>query len=332
MKSPKTLTTTIAALALSAMLVAACSSPESTESTEQQSSPQNVAPLASTLPAEPTQQLQVDQTPTDPNASTSTGQASTTTVPPATQPSTGDTPVERTSLETATPPPLPATTTPTTHQQQGGSVVMSAPTPTPTPQPTPTNTPLPPETPYWQRFTNADYDAFRPPTGSINWTDHQHCAFPIGRAIYVDATPEGISDRLQWPYNFDAEAPLELAIESMKELHPSFFAHNAKIGRWIELFCIQMEALSPTVPVVRMTAEFDAIPEERRWTDSAGVERQIWRSYRIEVRYIFTDGDTYPEYRQLGPMLIEKIRNPCDRAHAIYSFYPDDDRCMSPHQ
>lgn len=330
MKSPKTLTTTIATLALSAMLVAACSSPESTGSTEQQTSPQTIAALASTLPAEPTQQLQVDQTPTEPNTFPSNDLS--TTSPRQSQPSTSDEPIQRTSLQTPTPPSLAATTAPSTHQQDSGSVDMSAPTPTPTPQPTPTNTPLPPETPYWQRFTDADYDALRPPTGNINWNDSKDCPFIGSTPKYVDATPQGISDRLEWPFNYDAKAPLELAIESMMQMHPNFFTRGSKIGKRIEHVCVQTEAVSPTVPVFRMTAEFDAEPSERRWTDAQGVERTMWRAYRIEVRYIFTDRDTHPEYRQLGPMLIEKIRNPCDRAHKLYDFEPDSDYCMSPDQ
>ena len=43
---------------------------------------------------------------------------------------------------------------------------MQAPTSTPTPPPDPTPTPTPVPGPYWERFTQAEYDQFLPPKGA----------------------------------------------------------------------------------------------------------------------------------------------------------------------
>ena len=88
-----------------------------------------------------------------------------------------------TSMPTPTPTPTPSpepTATVAVHTQTGGSVIMQAPTSTPTPPPDPTPTPTPVPGPYWERFTQAEYDQFLPPREPSNGQDKE-CARYSGR-------------------------------------------------------------------------------------------------------------------------------------------------------
>ena len=147
MKSPTTtLKTTIAALAISAVMVLACSSTDSNQTTEQQSSA--AQPIA-TIQTTSSQAPQEDQPTKEANLDT----GSQTSDLPTTANAGSDNPtIERPSFGTATPEASDPVATPTQplRQQQGGAVILAQPTPTMTPVPTPTSTPLPASTPYWQ--------------------------------------------------------------------------------------------------------------------------------------------------------------------------------------
>jgi hypothetical protein len=135
-------------------MVLACSSTDSNEITEQQSSAaQPIATIQTTSSRAP----QEDQTTKE--ATPNTGSQTSTSLPTNTGTSNGNATIERKSFGTSTPEAGDPVATPTQplRQKQGGAVILAQPTPTITPVPTPTSTPLPPSTPYWKQFSQADY-------------------------------------------------------------------------------------------------------------------------------------------------------------------------------
>ena len=307
MKSPTTtLKTTIAALAISAVMVLACSSTNSNEITEPQSSAaQPIATIQTT-----SSQAPQEEQPTKPANPNTESQAS------ANQPNTTSTgrenaTIERPSFGTATPEASDPVATPTQpmSQQQGGAVILAQPTPTMTPVPTPTNTPLPPSTPYWKQFSQADYDQFRPPAGPIDWRKPDKCQrHNRNNRLLSDATPSGILDRIEWDYT---EVPIsgETALKEIRKLHPALFKAQ---DRYISDLCGNREALHPQIPVVRITFAMNV--DSGRWTNPEnGTQIIIWKAYRIEGRYIYTQGEDRPRVEQLGPVLIEPLGHVCNR-------------------
>ena len=65
------------------------------------------------------------------------------------------------------------------------------------------------------------------------------------------------------------------------------------------------------------------------WTDpETGENRTIWKAYRIEARYIYTQGEKRPKPEQLGPILIEPLGHVCNRDDISASW--DDPMCQVP--
>ena len=320
MKSPTTtLKTTIAVLAISAVMVLACSSTDSNEITEQQSSAaQPIATIQTTSSRAP----QEDQTTKEANSS---NESQTSTSLPTTA-SNGNATIERKSFGTSTPEAGDPVATPTQQlrQQQGGAVILAQPTPTLTPVPTPTDTPLPPSTPYWQQFSKAEYEQFRPPAGPIDWRKPDKCqTHNMNNRFLSDATPAGILDRIEWDYT-DIPISGEITLQEIRKLHPDLFKLE---DRYIINLCGNREALHPQIPVVRTTFAMDA--NSGIWTNPETGRRQtIWKAYRIEARYIYTEGEDRPKLEQLGPVLIEPLGHVCNRDDISASW--DDIICQVP--
>ena len=322
MKSPTTtLTTTIAALAISAVMVLACSSTDSNETTEQQSSA--AQPIA-TIETTNSQAPQEDQ-PTK-EVTPNTGSQNSTSLPTTADTRRENATIERPSFGTATPEAGDPVATPTQQlrQQQGGAVILAQPTPTITPVPTPTSTPLPPSTPYWKQFSQADYDQFRPPAGPIDWRKPDECQIHnMNNRILSDATPSGILDRIEWDY---VGAPISSSspIRAIRKLHPDLFPLE---NRYIVDVCGNLEALHPQIPVIRTTFAMNV--DSGTWTNPEnGNKRTIWKAYRIEARYIYTQGEERPKFEQLGPVLIEPLGHVCNRDDIFTSW--DDPMCQIP--
>ena len=325
MKSPTTtLTTTIAALAISAVMVLACSSTDSNETTEQQS--RAAQPIA-TIQTNSSQAPQEDQ-PTK-KVNPNTGSKTSSRLPNTPNNGSENATIERPSFGTATPEASDPIATPTQplRQQQGGAVILAQPTPTITPVPTPTSTPLPPTTPYWKQFSQAEYDQFRPPAGPIDWQKPDECwRHDKYNTSLSSATPSGILDRIEWSY---ARLPVSAAITlgELRTLHRDLFP--SRRGSIINL-CGNREALHPQIPVIRITFTMDVA--SGRWTDpKTGQNRRIWRAYRIEARYIYTEGEERSErakFEQLGPVLIEPLGHVCNRDDILHSW--DDPICQAP--
>ena len=310
MKSPTTtLKTTIAALAISAVMVLACSSTDSNETTEPQS--RATQPIA-TLQATNVQAPQEDQ-PTKEVAPNNESQTSTS-LPNTASTSNGNATIERPSFGTATPEAGEPIATPTQplRQQQGGAVILAQPTPTMTPVPTPTSTPLPPSTPYWKQFSQADYDQFRPPTGPINWRTPEKCRFDRPRQrVANDVTPAGILDNLSWGYiKASTHAPISATIlDYLGRNHSDLFGNPASN---ISYLCGNLEALHSQIPVIRNTFAINV--SRGLWTNpETGKILDVLKAYRIEVRYIYTEGEDKPKLEQLGPVLIEPLGHVCNR-------------------
>ena len=64
------------------------------------------------------------------------------------------------------------------------------------------------------------------------------------------------------------------------------------------------------------------------WTDDEGNSRAVWSAYRVEARHIYTQGEDRPKLEQLGPILIERLGNPCDRQVVMWAH--DSSECLSP--
>ena len=325
MKSPTTtLKTTIAALAISAVMVLACSSTDSNEITEQQSSAaQPIATIQTTSSRAP----QEDQTTKEANSNNES--QTSTSLPTTASTRNGNPTIERKSFGTATPEAGDPVATPTQpiRQQQGGAVILAQPTPTLTPVPTPTDTPLPPSTPYWQQFSKADYDQFNPPTGPINWRKAEKCRFdrPLRRFL-TDSTPAGILDRIEWDYteSISKTTIADKALKAIRTLHPDLFKLE---DRYIINLCGNVEVLHPQIPVLRTTFAMDA--NSGIWINPENGRRQtIWKAYRIEARYIYTEGEDRPRIEQLGPILIEPLGHVCNRDDRNASW--DDPMCQVP--
>ena len=219
----------------------------------------------------------------------------------------------------ATPTPTPATVTPTSpvHTQSGGSVIMQAPTSTPTPPPPPTPTATPVPGPYWETFSQADYDQFLPPKGPIQWPGRGMCDYYRNEMTVTDATTDGIKSRIQWVeedvVHVMTRSMGDRTMDILYDEHPDRFKENL-----VDAWCGYMEVLDPNVPVVRVTLEF-FVRSVEGWKNERGSLRYEWDSYRVEARYVVVDN---PELRapylrlvltQLGPILIEKMNSPCDR-------------------
>jgi hypothetical protein len=324
MKSPTTtLKTTIAALAISAAMVLACSSTDSNETTEQQSSAaQPIANIETTNSQAP----QEDQPTKEANLDT----GSQTSDLPTTANAGSDNPtIERPSFGTATPKASDQIATPTQplRQQQGGAVILAQPTPTMTPVPTPTSTPLPASTPYWQQFSKAEYEQFRPPAGPINWRKAEKCRFDQSLIRFLtDSTPAGILDRIEWDYDTAVyDAPVaNTTLKAIRTLHPDLFKSDEV---YILNMCGNLEALHPQIPVVRTTFAIDV--HSGKWTNpETGQSQTIWKAYRIEARYIYTEGEDRPRIEQLGTILIEPLGYVCNRDDRPSNW--DDPMCQVP--
>ena len=309
MKSPTTtLKTTIAALAISAVMVLACSSTDSNETTEQQS--RAAKPIA-TIQTNSSQAPQEDQ-PTK-KVNTKTGSKTSSGLPNTANTGRENATIERPSFGTATPNANDPVATPTQplRQQQGGAVILAQPTPTITPLPTPTSTPLPPSTPYWKQFSQAEYDQFRPPAGPIDWQKPDECqTHNMNNRGLSDATPSGILDRIEWGYT---RAPTSAGdtLTAIRKLHPDLFPQ-----RQIDIvhLCGSQQALHPQIPVIRITFAMNV--DSGTWTDpETGKRHTIWKAYRIEARYIYIQDEPWeqPKFEQLGPVLIEPLGHVCNR-------------------
>ena len=65
------------------------------------------------------------------------------------------------------------------------------------------------------------------------------------------------------------------------------------------------------------------------WKDpETGENHTIWKAYRIEIRYIYTEGEKRPTFEQLGPVLIEPLGHVCNRDDISASW--DDPMCQVP--
>ena len=323
MKSPTTtLTTIIAALAISAVMVLACSSTDSNETTEQQS--RAAQPIA-TIQTNSSQAPQEDQPTKEVNPKT--GSKTSNGLPNTANTGREKATIERPSFGTATPEASDPVATPTQplRQQQGGAVILAQPTPTITPVPTPTSTPLPPSTPYWKQFSQAEYDQFRPPAGPIDWQKPDECQTHdrINRLL-SDTTPAGIFDRIEWDYTEVLIRVVPTTLDEIRKLHPDLFKPQKN---YIINLCGSKEALHPQIPVIRVTFTMNA--ESGTWTDpETGKYRTIWKAYRIEARYIYTQGEERPKPEQLGPILIEPLGHVCNRDDITASW--DDPMCQVP--
>ena len=322
MKSPTTtLTTIIAALAISAVMVLACSSTDSNETTEQQS---RAAPPIATIQTNSSKAPQEDQPTKEVNPKT--GSKTSSGLPNTANTGREKAIIERPSFGTATPETNDPVATPTQplRQQQGGAVILAQPTPTITPVPTPTSTPLPPSTPYWKQFSQAEYDQFRTPAGPIDWQKPDECqTHDMNNRLLSDATPAGILDRIEWDYHL---VPIHAgnAINVARELHHDLFPLN---NRRIVNVCGNQEALHPQIPAIRIT--FAMSVDSGTWNDpETGKKRTIWKAYRIEIRYIYTEGEKRPTFEQLGPVLIEPLGHVCNRDDISASW--DDPMCQVP--
>jgi len=181
--------------------------------------------------------------------------------------------------------------------------------------------------PYWESFTQAEYDQFLPPKGAIQWPGQGTCRIfgqiIRGRNTYPlnDSTPDGIKSKLQWvPGEFPDGELFTRAVgprsaELMEQEQPDLF--KPRYGH-VEQFCGFAEALHPEIPVIRTTFEFNARTGEG-WKDDRGTTIYEWDAYRVEIRYILVDDLEHrlPSFRyrmeQHGPILIEKMQSPCDR-------------------
>ena len=323
MKSPTTtLPTIIAALAISAVMVLACSSTDSNETTEQQS--RAAQPIA-TIQTNSSQAPQEDQPTKEVNPKT--GSKTSSSLPNTANTGREKAIIERPSFGTATPEANDPVATPTQplRQQQGGAVILAQPTPTITPVPTPTSTPLPPSTPYWKQFSQAEYDQFRTPAGPIDWQKPDKCqTHDMNNRRLSDATPAGIFDRIEWDYTKVAIPVVQITLDEIRKLHPDRFQPQKSYT--INL-CGNQEALHPQIPVIRATFAMDV--DSGTWTDpETGENRTIWKAYRIEARYIYTQGEKRPKPEQLGPILIEPLGHVCNRDDISASW--DDPMCQVP--
>ena len=323
MKSPTTtLKTTIAALAISAVMVLACSSTDSNETTEQQS--RAAQPIA-TIQTNSSQAPQEDQPTKEVNPKT--GSKTSSGLPNTANTGREKATIERPSFGTATPEVSDPVATPTQplRQQQGGAVILAQPTPTITPVPTPTSTPLPPSTPYWKQFSQAEYDQFRTPAGPIDWQKPDKCqTHRTNNRHLSDATPAGIFDRIEWDYTEVSIPVVQITLDKIRSLHPDRFQPQKTYT--INL-CGNKEALHPQIPVIRATFAMDV--RSGTWTDpETGENRTIWKAYRIEARYIYTQGEERPKPEQLGPILIEPLGHVCNRDDISASW--DDPMCQVP--
>ncbi|MYC32446.1 MAG: hypothetical protein F4X64_04640 [Chloroflexi bacterium] len=203
---------------------------------------------------------------------------------------------------------------PTPAPSASGASDHKAPTPTPVPGP------------YWERFTQAEYDRFLPPKGAIQWPGEEKCTIVghtyQGKLYYNlnDSTPDGIKSRLQWVPDEYGETLFTRGVgprsaELMEQEQPDLF--KPRYGHVGE-FCGFAEALHPEIPVIRTTFEFNARTGEG-WKNDRGRTIYEWDAYRVEIRYIFVDDLEHrlPSLRyrmeQHGPILIEKMQSPCDR-------------------
>ena len=324
MKSPTTtLTTTIAALAISAVMVLACSSTDSNETTEQQS--RATQPIA-TIQTNSLQAPQEDQPTKEVNPKT--GSKTSSGLPNTANTGRENATIERPQFGTATPNANDPVATPTQplRQQQGGAVILAQPTPTITPVPTPTSTPLPPSTPYWKQFSQAEYDQFRPPAGPIDWQKADKCQRNnTNNRGLSDATTSGILDRIEWGYT---RAPTSAGdtLRAIRKLHPDLFPQQ----EWrINNLCGSQAALHPQIPVIRITFAMNV--DSGTWIDpETGTHYTIWKAYRIEARYIYIQDEAWeqPKFEQLGPVLIEPLGHVCNRDDIGASW--DDPMCKVP--
>ena len=322
MKSPTTtLTTTIAALAISAVMVLACSSTDSNETTEQQS--RATQPIA-TIQTNSLQAPQEDQPTKEVNPKT--GSKTSSGLPNTANTGRENATIERPSFGTATPETSDPVATPTQplRQQQGGAVILAQPTPTVTPVPTPTNTPLPPSTPYWKQFSQTEYDQFRPPAGPIDWQKPDKCqTHNMNNRSLSDATPAGILDRIEWDYT-KARISAQDTLYEIRKLHRDLFPQRQE--RILNL-CGNKEALHPQIPVIRITFAMNV--DSGIWINPETEKRRIiWKAYRIEARYIYTEGEKRPKFEQLGTILIEPLGHVCNRDDITASW--DDPMCQVP--
>ena len=318
-----TLTTTIAILAISAAMVLACSSADSTETTEQQNSAaQPIATLETTATQAPAAN-QITTTTEEVNSNTNANPSSNEADSSGTANNSGENPtVERPAFATQTPETSSPVATPTREKvtQQDGAVILARPTPTPTPVPTPTSTPRPPDTPYWKLFNQAQYDEFLPPAGPIDWTTPKDCASKVNTmgAFLHDSTPQGILDRIEWNYDWAigqrGGAFSTLTVERAQELDWERFGTSPKR---ISSICGHVHALHPQIPVVRATFNLNVSTGD--WTDpKTGEKVPVVKAYRLEARYIYAqDGSGYPDIEPLGPILIEPLGSFCDRDDII---------------
>ena len=243
-----------------------------------------------------------------------TGSQNSTSLPTTSSTGRENATIERPSFGTATPEAGDPVATPTQplRQKQGGAVILAQPTPTMTPVPTPTSTPLPPSTPYWKQFSQADYDQFNPPAGPINWLKPSKCQqHDINNRYLTDATPAGILDRIEWDYTRStSKTPtVGTTLKAIRTLHPDLFELE---DRYIINLCGNVEALHPQIPVIRTTFAINA--DAGTWINpETGSQHTIWKAYRIEARYIYTQGEDRPSIEQLGPVLIEPLGHVCNR-------------------
>ena len=142
----------------------------------------------------------------------------------------------------------------------------------------------------------------------------------------MDATPSGILDRLEWEYRESKHRPAlaQQTLKSIQRIHPNLFKSQESL---IVNMCGTIEALHPRIPVLRTTFALDA--HSGTWIDTeTGEQRTIWKAYRIEARYIYTEGEDRPKIEQLGPILVEPLGHVCNRDDRLVSW--QDPICQVP--
>ncbi len=140
----------------------------------------------------------------------------------------------------------------------------------------------------------------------------------------TDATPSGILDRIEWDYTKISISIAGTTLNAIRELHPDLFRIE---DRYIVDVCGNLEALHPQIPVTRTTFAMNV--DSGTWTNPEnGNKRIIWKAYRIEARYIYTQGEERPKVEQLGPVLIEPLGHVCNRDDIRVSW--DDPMCQIP--
>ena len=145
----------------------------------------------------------------------------------------------------------------------------------------------------------------------------------MNNRLLSDATPAGILDRIEWDYT-EAPTSAGTTLEAIRKLHPDRFKQQK---RYTINLCGNQEALHPQIPVIRITFAMDV--HSGIWINPETGERNtIWKAYRIEARYMYTQGEERPKFEQLGPVLIEPLGHVCNRDDISASW--SDPMCQVP--